>query len=275
MKHLLSKAVAETLESNYKKKVKAFCSEVHDSKPVVILGNQKTGSTAIAALLSEATQQSVTLDLKKAIPDVGWQLCIKHNVMKFSDVAYKYRSDFKRSIIKEPCLTFFYDEVRELMPNAKFVFIQRDPFQNIRSILNRLGIPGDLQNINLDDWPELAKTPVWRLVLDSTWLGRDSGSYIEGLAHRWDLAAKECLNGDKEFFVIKYEDFIKDKEGAIYSLADSLGMEIKKNISGNVDVQYQGRGNSAVSVKDFFGMRNCEIIRNICGESADKLGYAI
>ncbi|MEX1214257.1 sulfotransferase [Saccharospirillum sp.] len=254
-------------------KIDSFSGALAKAEPIVILGNQKTGSTAIAALLAEATEQSVTLDLQRAIADVGWQLCVKYGVAKFEEVAYKYKEDFCRKIIKEPSLTYFYDEMVELTPNAKFVFIQRNPFQNIRSILNRLKIPGYLSEIQFDDWQELRKTPVWRLALDSSWLGRPKGSYIEGLAHRWDVAARTYLDSKDNFISIRYEDFLINKQVSIESLAHQLGLKAHKNIGEIVDVQRQPKGNRSISVEEFFGESNQEIIRNICCDSARKLGY--
>jgi hypothetical protein len=44
---------------------------------MVVSGDQKTGSAAMAALLAEAT-----LDLQRTIRDVGWGLCVKHEATK-------------------------------------------------------------------------------------------------------------------------------------------------------------------------------------------------
>ena len=256
-----------------RRKVKEFVMMLSYAEPVVILGNQKTGSTAIAALLAQATGRSITLDLQSAIDDVGWQLCVKYGVMSFENLAYEYKSDFCRSIIKEPSLTYFSQELFELLPKAKFVFIQRDPFQNIRSILNRLKIPGDLDTISYNDWPELCRTPVWRLTMDSSWLGRRKGSYIEGMAHRWDLSARTYLDAKEKFFLIKYEDFVKDKKKSVELLAAHLGLTIRNDISLSVDIQYQPKGYDNVPLSNSFGKKNMNIIRTICGESANALGY--
>lgn len=253
----------------------AFIGRSAIAESIVVLGNQKTGSTAIAALLADATGQSVTLDLQRAIQDVGWQLCVKFGVTKFEEVAHRYKEDFSRTIIKEPGLTYFYDEIVGLMPNAKFVFIQRNPYQNIRSILNRLKIPGNLHDIEHDDWPELIKTPVWRLALESSWLGRPKGSYIEGMAHRWDVAARTSLDAKDDFISIRYEEFAQNKKVAIENLAHQLGVKVQKDISASVDVQHQPKGNRGISPIEFFGEGNLEIIRSICGNSASQLGYEL
>ncbi|MDL0431988.1 sulfotransferase [Marinobacter sp. TBZ242] len=263
------------LQQKQARDIEAFIGRLAIAEPIVVLGNQKTGSTAIAALLAEATAQSVTLDLQRAIQDVGWQLCVKYGVTNFGEVAYRYKEDFSRTIIKEPSLTYFYDEMVGLMPKAKFVFIQRNPYQNIRSILNRLKIPGNLHDIEYDDWSELQETPVWRLALDSSWLGRPRGTYIEGMAHRWDAAARTYLDAKDDFISIRYEEFTQNKKLAIENLAHQLGLKVQKDISASVDVQHQPKGNLDISPSEFFGERNCEIIRDICAGSASQLGYEL
>lgn len=252
-----------------------FVGKLAVSEPIVMLGNQKTGSTAIAALLAEATGEPVTLDLQRAIKDVGWQLCVKYGVTEFEEVAHRYKEDFSRAIIKEPSLSYFYKEMVGLIPNAKFVFIHRNPYQNIRSILNRLKVPGNLQGIDYNDWPELKKTPVWRLALDSSWLGRPQGTYIEGMAHRWDVAARTYLDAKDDFISIRYEEFTQNKKAVIENLAHQLGLTVRKDISASVDVQHQPKGNRGVSPCDFFGEENLAVIRNICSESAEQLGYEL
>lgn len=271
----IRKKLEISMQEKREKKVKLFSESLRNQSPVIVFGNQKTGSTAIAALLAKAISKPVTLDIKEAISDVSWQLCVKYNLLSFKEVVYKYRKDFSRPIVKEPNLSYFYDEIIDILPNAKFVFIQRNPYQNIRSVLNRLKIPGHLNDINYDDWPELCHTPVWRLTLDSSWLGRPQGSYIEGMAHRWDIAAKVYFKSPERFILIKYEDFLRNKKASIEGLAGKLGLSIKEDIGSLVDVQYQRKGNPEISPNKFFGDKNQELIRKICGESARRLGYKL
>lgn len=252
---------------------KKFLADRKCESPVIVLGNQKTGSTAIAALLSQASGKSVTLDVVRSIPDVTWQLGIKYDVQYFRDYAWKYRQDFYSEIIKEPSFTFFYAELSEIFPNAKFVFIQRNPFQNIRSILDRLKIPGNLDSINFDEHEELNKGPIWRLVLDSHWLGFECNNYIEGLAYRWNLAAQIYLDNADKFNLVRYEDFLVDKKGTVDELCKSFGLPVVENVGNSVDKQHQSKGQSNVDLKAFFGERNYSIIESICYKNGKRLGY--
>ena len=50
----------------------------------------------------------------------------------------RYRLAFSRPVVKEPNLTFLYDELVRRFPQARVGLIIRDPRDNIRSLLERL-----------------------------------------------------------------------------------------------------------------------------------------
>ena len=61
-----------TTDNNMQLAIKnKFILKPGDSTPIFLLGNQKSGTTAIAALLAEATDLSVTLDFTRAINSPG------------------------------------------------------------------------------------------------------------------------------------------------------------------------------------------------------------
>src|SRR6266446_1585567 len=144
-------------------------------KPVFILGNQKSGTSAIAGLLSAATGLPVTLDFMAEIkrpryPDVlGGKL-------PFSNFVRHHKLCFSRPLIKEPSITLMYEHLHSYFPQAQFVFVVRDPRDNIRSILDRLNLPGNVSELSA--LQRSAVSPAWKLVLDSRWLGFPEGSYI-------------------------------------------------------------------------------------------------
>lgn len=259
---------------NFRKSyVDARISSICISPKIILLGPPKSGSTAIAAILARRVNLPVTLDITRSIPDLGWRLTTKFALTRFEDFVHQYSKEFSRPIIKEPALTFYFDDLKRLFLKAKFVMIQRDPLDNIRSILHRLKIPGNLDNIAFDDWPELIKTPVWRLSLDSTWLGFPSQNYIASLAHQWNLIANIYLDNQDSFVLVRYEDFNHDKALAIDRLAEMLGIDVAKPIINFLDKQYQPKGSASVDLKAFFGSRNINKISEICAINASKIGY--
>lgn len=247
-------------------------AKLRDSKPIFILGVQKSGTTAIAALLSEATELPATLDITRAISRPGSKILRRYGVEGFDDFIYRYRKEFSRRIVKEPGLTFDYQNLKVFFPKARFVMIMREPRDNIRSILNRLKVPGHLQWLDPEEWPELRKSPAWRINLDSSWLGHWPDSYVDSLAYRWRLAAETYFHDPNAFVLIRYEDFMSDRKASIERLALSLGLEVVADISGKVDNQYQKKGRQ-VRDYDAYYAGNLKNIRKQCGGLAKKLGY--
>ena len=258
---------------NYTDKKNEYIESIKSEKKLFILGNQKTGSTAIADLISKRSGSSVMLDIQGVLPDPSWLLEQRYDLVNFSDFLFRNRREFDSRVLKEPSLTFFYPKLQEYFPEASYAFIIRNPLENIRSILNRLRIPGDLDSINMADWSELSFMPTWKLALDSTWLGCPEGSYIEALAHRWNVAANVYLRNQDAMHLIRYETFLKDKIGVVDSACDYFGLNPVADVSQFVDKQYQSKGNSGVDLTEFFGNRNYDKIKDICGPTAVYFGY--
>lgn len=239
--------------------------------PIFVLGNQKSGTTAIAALLSQLTEASATLDIRGIYEPVRTSLHRKE--ISFEEFVQRNRLDFSREIVKEPNLVFLRDELLSWFPNSKMLFISRDPRSNIRSILNRLSIPGDLPYLEEKHLSSLHAG--WRGTINGEYLGLEGKNYIETLAARWDLAAKTYLENADNITLIRYEDFCEDKVGEIERLARRVGLEPVSDISDMVDHQYQRRGDKNISWREFFGAENLARIEYICGERMEKLGYEL
>jgi len=242
-----------------------------EKRPIFVLGNQKSGTTVIAALLAEATQLPVTLDLNGLIADPGLQLRLKDGRETFEAFVDEYRYEFSRKIIKEPVLTLFHRELAETFPSAKFVFIVRDPRDNIRSILNRLRIPGDKSSEEATSFAEVRRNPVWALVLDTNWLNVPSGSYIDALAKRWNICSS-CYD-EERMVLIRYEDFKRNKENCIYRLAEQVEADVRKTIADKVDVQYQFKGNNDLPWRKYFGEQNLRHIEKTCAFYMNRFDY--
>lgn len=239
-------------------------------RPVIVLGNQKSGTTAISALLAQSTGLSVTLDLKREIerprlPDVRGGRLSFEQFIRINKLA------FSREIVKEPSLTFFYEELMEFFPEARFVFIVRDPRDNIRSILNRYRVPGDLPELTGEYWDRL--TAARKLTFDSQWLGLKQDHYIGMLAARWNLAVELFRRYQDKTRLVKYEDFLNNKVQEVEALARSIGLKPINDITSLVDIQYQPKGNPHVDLRNFFGGPNLSRIEEICKEGMAWLGY--
>jgi hypothetical protein len=239
-------------------------------EPIFVLGNQKSGTSAIAALLGEMTGLSVAIDLKKEIFNPTYHQIIKGE-LTFSKFVESHKLDFSRCIVKEPNLTLLEQNLSEYFPNSQLVFVIRDPRDNIRSILNRLQLPGNLSKLEAEDWEKINQS--WKLIVDNSWLGLSGENYIEMLAARWNFTSNVFLKNEQKMKLIRYEDFLKDKKGEITRLAKGLKLNPSKDISDKVDIQFQGRGNREVKWQEFFGPDNLSRIEVICGEKMKLLSY--
>lgn len=238
---------------------------------IIILGNQKSGTTAIAKLLAENTGKSILLDTP-----LLWEPNLSeifYGKISLEKIINKNKYYFSRQIIKEPNLTFLYDQLISIYPNSvKFIFIVRDPRDNIRSLLNRIKVPGNLQNID-------SYTPQFtnheKVLFNKDIIPYSSNHYIKQLAERWVKAVSVYLAAKENFTLVKYEDFNKSKLKFINDLSLKMGCELKNDISSKINIQYQPKGDRSVKWEDFFGLENLEQIIAICKESMQKIGYYI
>lgn len=241
-----------------------------NTHPVIVLGNQKTGTSAIAHLLADYCNLSKTIDISEL-----WAPTIVHllqDKIELSTIVRKHPKPFSRDLIKEPNMTFIYDRLRCVSPCAQYIFVNRDSRDNIRSFLNRMGIPGNLQHLEVSDWdiPELWKPALYPKIWQIQYT-----HYIDILAARWNRAADVYLENRNEMVLVRYEDFVADKVGTIESLAQQLGLPQVNDISDKVDIQYQPRGKDRnVPWEDFFGQENLMRIERICGSRMQKFGYS-
>lgn len=247
-----------------------FLYSLNDTN-IIILGNQKSGTTAIAKLLALNAGETILLDTPLLWEPNLSKIASKD--IKLRTLIEQHKYYFSRSIIKEPNLTFFYPEIKSIYPpSVKFIFIVRDPRDNIRSLLNRINISGNLDDIK-DQFKRL--TIHEKILFDKKIIPYISNHYIEQLSERWVVAVDVFLNSKENFHLVKYEDFNKDKVNFINQLSVKMGYQAKNDISAKVNIQYQPKGNKKINWNDFFGEKNLHKIQNICGVQMKKLGYKI
>lgn len=240
--------------------------------PIFILGNQKSGTTAIAVLLGKLTKKRTAIDLFysgfKASPYLNW----KNKTISTTKFINENILEFNSEIIKEPHLSVFYKELKQKYPKSRFLIIVRNPFDNIRSILDRLNVNGD--KLELTKQEKKAFFHSWKLLLDNSWIGGSKKHYIDVLAERWNIIIDCYYENQEEMHLIKYEDFILDKNSVLKNIASTLNLDPKNDVSGILDRQYQPKGQKRnIAVKDFFGEENFLRIEKICKENLKRLGY--
>lgn len=238
--------------------------------PIIVLGNQKTGTSAIAHLIADYGRLSKTID----IPEIWWpvlcDLILGHKSLE--QFAKEHKVRFAKDLIKEPNLTFLFPQLSRLCPGASYVFVIRDPRTNIRSILNRMGLPGNMKKLELDKF----NVPVnWLHIFNTQMSSVSSVHYIDILSERWNRCADVYLDNKEKMILVQYEDFVADKVGYVSSIAQALKIPQKQDIANKVDIQYQPIGDRNVSWLDFFGEENLKRITDACEERMSRFGYKI
>jgi hypothetical protein len=241
-------------------------------EPIFILGNQKSGTSAICSLLAMSTGLAVSVDLRR---ETGRQfyLRIVNGDVPFSKLIDRNRWSFSRDIVKEPNLTLFYRDLRSHFPAAKYVMIVRDPRDNIRSILNRVNVPGNLDELGTSEDYDI--DPGFALVLGPYWPDiRTWPHYIEQLAERWNYCCDVYLGHRNDMILVRYEDFDADKEQTILRLARTLNLSPRYEIKDKVNLPFQPKGQRTVPWSVFYGEENLARIERVCGSRMASLGYA-
>lgn len=240
---------------------------------VILAGMQKSGTTAITKLLGAATGKTVCSDPFYTLSNIKFDFRerLYQRQISLPTLWRRHRRIFSGTLIKDPNFCLLLPELRDMLPEAQIVFIMRDPRDTIRSILNRLDLPGKPQAVDL---AAVKLSAAWR----NTLLGHNpeipGNDYVEVLAWRWRMSAQALLDNRTSCLEIRYEDFSKDKCAAIFDLAKQLGYSALSAIDQLVDVQYQPRGNTTVSWDDFFGATQLATIDKITGPLLAEFGYA-
>ena len=250
-----------------------------DKVQLVVLGHQKGGTTAIANLIGRLTGLRVSSDplymMDYGQGEAAKSLIEQPDVLK---VFLKRRPDlFLQSIVKDPDFIFVYPSIKNYYATAKFLFVVRNPLDTIRSICNRLGLQPSVCTAltKIEDMKYGNKH--WEYILSGRLpnQGDISSNLLVNLAHRWCLAAENYLNNEREIKLVKYEDFLSDKEGCIENVAHELGLSKVVPVSDYLNVQYQSKGDSSLDLKKFFGVDNFLMIGKICEKNMKKLGYEL
>jgi hypothetical protein len=241
-----------------------------DHRPVFVLGQQKSGTSAIAGLLGEYTAATATIDLPQEIQDLTIPR-IEAGEATIDQLINRNRNGFAAAIVKHPELTLIYPHLRQRFPTSRFVNVIRDPRDNIRSILDRVGLGGELSEIDANVWEQIPRP--WKLVLGGGDQRPTDFEHLDALCARWNWIADQYLANADEMELIRYEDFIADKAGSIAALARALGLPERSDITASLDRPFQPPGvNRHVDVALFFGT-NLDRIERACAVNMDRFGY--
>ena len=241
---------------------------------VIVAGMPKSGTTVIAKLLGAACGEAVCSDpfYQLDMMNVDFREKLYGNQLSLESLWKQYKRTFSGTVIKDPNFPFLLPQIIRLFPDAKFVFIIRDPRDNIRSVLDRLNLPGNPKNSNLD---QIKHYKGWYNLLAGKAPEVHGEDYIEILAWRWRMAAEAFLKYEEVGVEIRYEDFMVDKNAAICGLANQLGYSELSKIEDLLDIQYQPKGKASVRWDEFYGHEQLKTINRITGPLLETFNYKL
>ncbi|NMH59060.1 sulfotransferase domain-containing protein [Alteromonas ponticola] len=241
-----------------------------DQTLVVVSGMPKSGTTAILKLLGAAMQTTTCNDpffqLDKR--EVVFREQLFEGRITLTDLVGDYPALFSGTILKDPNFPLLLPQVQATFNSAQIVNLVRNPFDNIRSILDRLDLDG-----SGDDQQILDKNiqGTWYNVLMGKSPEVAGHNCVERLANRWVQSVNSIA---EDALVVRYEDFRAQKKLCIEKLVVDLGFEVKSDISTIVDQQFQPKGKKKnMAATDFFTASALESIDEITRNFRSKFNY--
>lgn len=265
---------AGQIRHNIKRKISIFFNnQTSHRNKIFIMGNQKSGTSAIASLLAMASNRTCCIDVFFKM--ASYESRILDGDYLFEDFVTKASFYFKNDIVKEPEFIFFHDQLYSLFPNSTFVNIVRDPFSNIRSILNRLNMTAyEAEKITNLTESLLPEYPLWDLLVDTDRMPYNGKNMFEMLVNRWRFAVNIRTNSEENnFLIVRYEDFLLDKLNFINDLCGTLDMEVKRDVSPYLNINFQPKG-SPVDKEKFFSTKQIDYIYKNCTEDMKRYDYS-
>lgn len=228
------------------------------SDPVWVFGIQKAGTTVFAKALAIAVNKTSLLDTP-VLWD-RWTQAVSAKTL--GAIMRNHPVTFSPTILKEPTATFFPEACLSQTTRKHHVLLVRDPAANIRSAMDRMGLPGN------SELPNGARIrPEYKAFFASK-----EWTPPVALAHRWVMAhsAPAWLSPNIQVFL--YEDFIQQPTRIIEQAANHLGFEVVNNIEGTLNQQHQPAGaNRAKPLEEFYGVETLDKIRHITQPAFDLL----
>lgn len=244
-----------------------------NASPIIVTGNQKSGTSAIASLLAAAMGEQSTVDIFDKFGRLEYRLL--DGRMGFEDFMKRSAPYWSCKVVKEPEFFLFLGEIRSRFPDCPVVYIVRDPYSNIRSILDRLGLScRQAEMIKPGDSGICPGAPLWDLFFDPDRMPYGGRNGLEMLARRWSHAVNvyKAANVVGNVHLVKYEDFMRGKKAFIEKLVVDLGYSVCADISSGLDVQFQPKGR--VKARDeFFSSEQIDMISAVCAPQMRVVGY--
>jgi len=243
---------------------------------VIVLGHQKSGTSAIGALMARLIKHSYANDplywcdhgrgeyANRVVNDPG----------TLRQVINSKRAYFFRYIVKDPDLTFVMEDLPYAFPNARLIFVVRDPRQVIRSIADRLNLSADTLSKPFQATPDINRH--WSLILSGQLpiITNRNLAVSEVLARRWIKSVEMYLRNEGRVLMIRYEDFCAHKLDSLRQLIRQMNIRERGDISEWVNAEHQPKDNSQADLEIRLGLDSLVRIEKLCSNHMSKFQYS-
>ncbi|MBE9066956.1 sulfotransferase [Leptolyngbya cf. ectocarpi LEGE 11479] len=179
--------------------------------------NQLTGADAKVEIAQQLMQNFV----------LSLQNCHGNRYLALED-----RPQRIRFLEKTPKNALRIPFLRSIFPNAKFIFLHRQPAANISSIMEAWKSGRFVTYKNLPDWSGLP----WSLLLPPGWQTLKQASLAEIAAFQWQSANQSILTAlerlpQSQWCVVKHEDFIAEPRQHVQQLCKFMEIPFDTKLS--------------------------------------------
>ncbi|MEP1871227.1 MAG: sulfotransferase [Paraglaciecola sp.] len=146
----------------------------------------------------------------------------------------QYTSEYGsiRLLEKTPKNALRVDFLNEVFPDAKFVYLVRDPLENVSSILDAWRSKRFITYPGLPLWPKNQ----WSLLLSDNWKDYLGSSLVEIATHQWTNANKSIIESlekidSNRVTTICYQDILKTPSATLNKIYEFADLELIPNNS--------------------------------------------
>ena len=176
---------------------------------VLVVGCERSGTTAISALLAEGSGLSFLND-----PPDSWYIYPLVRMVGLKGFTFSLiKRLWKYDIVKVPGFATILNELKRVHPKKfKVVYVVRDPRDTYAAIKERLEVNLAGSYLNIHFLKKTGKSP------------------CENIAIRWstylEMAKEFQTRNPSQIMFVKYEDFLEDKPGVLKSISEFASVRI-------------------------------------------------
>jgi omega-hydroxy-beta-dihydromenaquinone-9 sulfotransferase len=187
---------------------------------------------------------------------------VKERIMRYYRTTvqrhlFANRVGSRHFLSKNPGFTPKVEALHHRFPDARFIFLVRDPVENVPSAMKLFSIAYKLFNDPPEEYPHK--------------------DFFIKIFNHWYLHPLETLAviPPEQWMILKYEDLAKDLEGTIQNIYTHFGLELEESFLETIrEIAQKGKEHVSVTSGELERQGfSAQQIREIFSEVVEKFGY--